>query len=110
MGGRARTRVSGRNKFHPEHFPFIKVPFLVSELHSKHVCIRKALKWKNDKGLPWRSSGQDSASSAGDACSIPGQGTKYPHVVWHGRKKKRTRKEKVWVVATTGRFDKRPDF
>ena len=30
--------------------------------------------------------------------------------MWHGQKKKRMRKEKVQVIATTGRFDKWPDF
>ena len=51
------TRVSGKNKFHPDHFSFINAPFLVGEFSSKHICIRKALKWKNDEGLPWWSSG-----------------------------------------------------
>ena len=51
------TRVSGKSKFHPEHFSVIKVPFLVGEFSSKHICIRKALKWKSDEGLPWWSSG-----------------------------------------------------
>ena len=28
--------------------------------------------------------------SAGDAGSVPGQGTKIPHAAWHGKKKKKT--------------------
>ena len=40
-------------------------------------------------GIPWWSSGKDSASPAGDTGSTPGQGTKIPYAAWLGQKKKR---------------------
>ena len=38
-------------------------------------------------GLPWQSSGQNSAFTAEGLGSIPGWGTEIPQATWHGQKK-----------------------
>ena len=46
-------------------------------------------------GLPWGSSGWLHASNAGVSGSIPGQGTKIPHAVLCGQKKKKVKKKEM---------------
>ena len=46
------------------------------------------------QGIPWYSNGQDSLLSLLRAQgSIPGQGTKIPQVMWHGKEQKKKKKD-----------------
>ena len=49
---------------------------------------------KREQGLPWRSSGWDSAFpwQQGGGTLIPGWGIKIPQVEWHNQKKRKTEK------------------
>ena len=58
-----------------------------------HVCVYYSKK-AGGEGLPWRSSGLGPrASTAGGAGLIPGLGTKIPHAVGCGHRKKNVKKK-----------------